>query len=389
MSKLDKLIEELCPNGVEHLELGNVCNIKKGSQLNKELLTDEGKYPAYNGGISYSGFTDNFNTESNTIIISQGGASAGFVNYITTKFWANAHCYTVTPNVKRVLNRYIYHFLKLNELKLTQCQHGAGIPALKSQVITSLIIPLPPLEIQREIVRILDNFTELTAELTAELTDRKKQYEYYRDSLLAFGEEVEWKLLEKCVLKTTNIKWSDNKDKSFQYIDLSSVNREDNKIYETQMIHSENAPSRAQQVVNSGDVIFGTTRPMLKRYCLVPGEYNNQICSTGFCVLRANPKLVLARWIFYNITTSDFSSYVEKNQKGASYPAITDKEVKGYKIPLPSLREQQRIVNLLDQFDTLCNNISKGLPAEISERQVQYEYYRDKLLTFKKNDIEV
>ncbi|MEM3265342.1 MAG: restriction endonuclease subunit S [Thermoplasmata archaeon] len=190
MNKIEKLIVEFCPEGVEYKELGEVVRLEKGKQLNKELLSDVGKYPAYNGGISYSGFTDSYNYNENTIIISQGGASAGFVNFVTTKFYANAHCYVVLPNQKVVENRFVYHFLKLNQEKLTEKQHGAGIPALKTSEILKLKIPIPPLPIQQEIVKILDNFTkleaELEAELKAELEARKKQYEYYRNKLLTF-----------------------------------------------------------------------------------------------------------------------------------------------------------------------------------------------------------
>lgn len=175
---------------VEWKKLGEVVNIEKGKQLNKETLSEKGKYPAYNGGMSYSGFTDNYNYNENTIIISQGGASAGFVNFIKTKFYANAHCYIVLPNYEIVNNRYVYHFLKLNQEKLSAKQHGAGIPALKINEILNLKIPIPPLPEQERIVAILDKFDALVNDLSeglpAEIAARKKQYEYYRNKLLSF-----------------------------------------------------------------------------------------------------------------------------------------------------------------------------------------------------------
>jgi len=196
MTNLNFLEKLLDGEKVEWKALGEVVKLEKGKQLNKELLTDNGLYPAYNGGVSYSGFTDTYNYNENTIIISQGGASAGFVNFITSKFYANAHCYVVLPKTKIVQNRYVYHFLKLNEEKLTNKKHGAGIPALRTNEILDILIPIPApqnpkksLEIQAEIVRILDNFTELTAEITA----RQKQYEYYRDLLLNFPKLAEVK----------------------------------------------------------------------------------------------------------------------------------------------------------------------------------------------------
>lgn len=112
-------IEQLL-NGenVEWKKLGEVITIEKGKQLNKSLLTESGEYPAYNGGVTFSGFTDKYNYSENKIIISQGGASAGFVNFITTKFYANAHCYVVLPNISRVDNKYVYHLLKMNQENL-------------------------------------------------------------------------------------------------------------------------------------------------------------------------------------------------------------------------------------------------------------------------------
>ncbi len=151
-----------------------------------------------------------------------------------------------------------------------------------------------------------------------------------------------------------------------------------------QTITSENAPSRAQQIVNTNDILFGTTRPTLKRYTIIGENLNNQICSTGFCVLRPNTDLILPKYLFFLLKSNSFYLYVENNQEGAGYPSISNSKVKNFTFPLPSLEEQERIVNILDQFDALVNDIKTGLPAEIKARRAQYEYYRKKLLTFQK-----
>ena len=166
--------------------LGEVAEIQKGKQLNKTELTEVGRYPAYNGGVSYSGFTDTYNYPANTIIISQGGASAGYVNFVETEFYANAHCYVVLPNEEALSRRFAYHYLKMKQGELMGRQIGAGIPGLSTKVLLALPIPLPPLSVQAEIVRILDSFTSLTAELEAELEARRAQYAHYRDELLKF-----------------------------------------------------------------------------------------------------------------------------------------------------------------------------------------------------------
>ncbi|MFI3079484.1 restriction endonuclease subunit S [Streptococcus sp. 2021WUSS124] len=384
MTKIEEMIAELCPNGVEWKELGEVCVVNKGKQLNKTFLVDDGQYPAYNGGKTYSGRTDSYNVTENTIIISQGGASAGFVNFVTTNFWANAHCYYLLPDITRVNNRYLYHFLKMKQSYLMDFQHGAGIPALKSDKITKMPLPLPPLKIQEKIVKILDKFTEYVTELTAELADRQKQYSFYRDKLLSFEDEVyqvEWKTLGEVGLPTENISWKSHGEQCFSYIDLSSVDRDSKKITETTEITKYTAPSRAQKIVKENDIIFGTTRPTLRRYAKIPLEFDNQICSTGFYVFRASDE-VLPNYIYHILGSNAFNNFVEENQSGASYPAISNSLVEQYKLPVPSKKAQSRIVEVLDNFDAVCNDLNIGLPKEIELRQKQYEYFREKLLTF-------
>ncbi|GAA8732518.1 hypothetical protein HpBT353_10380 [Helicobacter pylori] len=188
--RLQTLLQTLAPKGVEFRKLGEVINILKGKQLNKELLLDYGEYPVMNGGIHASGYWNEYNTDYPKIIISQGGASAGYVNYMTSKFWAGAHCYAIELNSEKLNYKFLYYFLKNSQTILMKSQFGAGIPALNKADIETLTIPIPPLEIQQEIVKILDQFlaltTDLLAGIPAEIEARKKQYEYYREKLLTF-----------------------------------------------------------------------------------------------------------------------------------------------------------------------------------------------------------
>ena len=133
---------------------------------------------------------------------------------------------------------------------------------------------------------------------------------------------VPFKPIEALVERGATIRWTDVPGSSFRYIDLTSVDRVTHAISETETITSENAPSRAQQIVREGDVIFGTTRPMLKRYTVVPVRYDGQICSTGYCVLRPKSGRILTNFLFHSLGTAEFYAYVEANQRGASYPAI-------------------------------------------------------------------
>ena len=370
MTKIEELLAELCPNGVVWKELGEVCVVNKGKQLNKTLLTDDGRYPAYNGGKTYSGRTSDYNVEENTIIISQGGASAGFVNFVTTKFWANAHCYYLLPDLKLVDNRYLYHFLKMKQSYLMDFQHGAGIPALKSDKITKMVLPLPPLEIQQEIVALLDKFTDYVTELTAELTDRQKQYSFYRDKLLSFEDEVyqvEWKTLGEVF---DVIAGGDAPKEAFSEIQteefsipILSNGIEQKAIYGWTNIAKIKEPSLT---VSARGTIGWTSYQTKPFYPIVR-------------LLVLTPKIkVNLRYAYYYLKSIE-NNY-EIPQSGI--PQLTRPMIKEKVIPIPSPHIQERIVQVLDNFDTVCNDLKIGLPKEIELRQKQYEYFREKLLTF-------
>ena len=197
---------------------------------------------------------------------------------------------------------------------------------------------------------------------------------------------VEYKKLGECLIPTQNIKWKQvSNNLKYSYIDLTSVNRDTHKIEETATISSDSAPSRAQQIIKKDDVIFATTRPTLMRYCIIDDNYNDSICSTGFCVLRSNTNLVLPKWIYHNVSSKGFEFYVESHQQGASYPSIADKELKKYLIPVPPLEIQREIVRILDKFTELKTKLNAELAAEQKVREQQYEYYLNKVFESEKN----
>ncbi|WP_370602202.1 restriction endonuclease subunit S [Escherichia coli] len=204
------------------------------------------------------------------------------------------------------------------------------------------------------------------------------------------GVEVEWKTLEDITLRTSNIKWREA-IRSYRYIDLTSVDIATKKIIETTEITKNNAPSRAQKLVDENDVIFATTRPTQQRFCLIDSEYAGAVASTGYCILRAKKDQVLPKWILHWISTSDFKKHVEENQSGSAYPAISDSKVKECLIPIPcpdnpekSLAIQSEIVRILDKFTAL----TAELTAELNMRKKQYNYYRDQLLSFEDGEVE-
>lgn len=364
------ILEEIQSCSVEWKELGEVCSVKKGKQLNKNLLIEDGLYPAYNGGQTYSGRTNDYNVEANTIIVSQGGASAGFVNFVDTKFWANAHCYYILPDETRVNNRFVYHFVKMNQKYLMDFQHGAGIPALKADKLTKLLLPIPPQEIQEKIVQILDKFTDYVTELTS----RKKQYSFYRDKLLSFEDEVyqvEWKKLNECLKKGKGTKITASQMK---------------------LLHKDGAPIRifaggkTYADVNYGDIpdkdihteeaIVVKSRGIIDfEYCTEPFSFKNEFWSYS-----SDNENINLRYIYHYLVHN--KEHFQNIANNMQMPQISSNDTEKFKIPVPSLEIQSRIVQVLDNFDTVCHDLNIGLPKEIELRQKQYEFFREKLLTF-------
>ena len=188
MSKLSELIKELCPNGVEYKKLGEICDIKTGKGITKDDAVDNGPYPIISGGYERMGFYDKYNRDENTVTIARAG-SAGFVQFIDCKFWVNDKCFTVIPKreyVCGVNSKFLYYALKNMEDDIVALKSTGSVPTVNTAKVSSIEVSLPPLEIQQEIVKILDKFTELQAELQAELELRSKQYEHYRNELLSF-----------------------------------------------------------------------------------------------------------------------------------------------------------------------------------------------------------
>lgn len=392
-------IEQLL-NGenVEWKKLGEVITIEKGKQLNKSLLTESGEYPAYNGGVTFSGFTDKYNYSENKIIISQGGASAGFVNFITTKFYANAHCYVVLPNISRVDNKYVYHLLKMNQENLMGKQLGAGIPALHTANILGISIPIPcpdnptkSLDIQHRIVEILDKFTELEAELEAELDCRKRQYEYYRNQLLSFDILNRGQKLNDVKIMIlgeigTFVRGSGLQKKDFTPTGVGCIHYGQIYTYygtyakKTKSFVSQEFALKARKAKH-GDLIIATTSENDEDVCKAVawlGDEDIAVSSDAcFYAHTMNPK-----YIAYYFQTELFQSQKRKFITGTKVRRVNAKDLAKIKIPLPPLSVQREIVEILDKFDTLTNSISEGLPKEIELRRKQYEYYRNQLLSF-------
>lgn len=194
---------------------------------------------------------------------------------------------------------------------------------------------------------------------------------------------VEFRALGEVTTRGSNIKWGKGSDEEFRYIDLSSVDRVTRRIGETAVISSGDAPSRAQQIVHEGDVLFATTRPTQMRWAVIPPAYDGQIASTGYCVLRPIQTEVLTSFLAHLLGAERFRQYVQRMQVPGNYPSIPDSLVRRFRVPVPPMEVQTEIVRVLDLFQSL----EAELEAELEARRRQYAHYRDSLLTFNEQGV--
>lgn len=387
MKNLETLINELCPDGVEFVKLGDVCEIKRGVRVVKRDLQETGDIPVYQNCLTPLGYMDKANYPSGISFVISAGA-AGDIGFSDIPFWAADDCLAITCPAN-IINKYVYYFLKTNELKIKSRVRKAGTPRLSRSVIDKIEIPLPPIEVQNEIVRILDKFTELEAELEAELDCRKRQYEFYRDKLLSFenvgGQNVEWKKMSEV---GTFIRGNGLQKKDFTEAGVGCIHY--GQLYTHYGTSATKtitycSPELATKLrkASKGDVVIATTSENVEDVCkAVAWLGDNDVAVSGDAFIykhNQNPK-----YMAYLFQTLDFFNYKKKKATGTKVIRLSGDAMGNYLAPIPPLAEQERIVSILDRFESLTTSLTAGLPAEIAARRQQYEHYRDQLLTFKR-----
>lgn len=382
MSKLDDLINKLCPDGVEWKKIGDIADITRGVVMSKDYINEHpGEYPVYssqtinNGEI---GKIDTYNFEGEYLTWTTDGAYAGAVFYRNGKFSVTNVCGLINiKDKKHISTKYIKYILSINTQ--SHVTRGMGNAKLMSNVMASIEIPVPPLEIQNEIVRILDNFTELEEELEEELEARRKQYEYYRDSLLTFDNSVERKTLSE-VTKYSDTRIKNSELKPYTYVSVENLLQQKKGVEFTSKIPEGN--NSIQYVKN--DILIGNIRPYLRKIWLADREGGTNGDVLTIRILDEYKNKIIPDYLFYILSSEDFFNYDIQYSKGAKMPRGSKDDVMNYKFAIPSIDAQKKIISILERFDCYCNDITSGLPAEIEARHKQYEYYRDKLLTFKR-----
>ena len=397
--------------------LKDVAEIERGTRVVRSQLTEDGLYPVFQNALTPMGYNDKANRLGNNTFLICAGA-AGQIGYSDVDFWAADDCYTFKC-CEKLENRYLFHVLKNNQHRIDAQVRRASIPRISREAVGNIRIPIPPLDVQNRIVNVLDNFEKICSDLNiglpAEIEARQKQYEYYRDKLLTFAEtgntilsraeqsraeqsRAEQSRAEQSRAEQSRAEQSRALIKLLQYVfGYAVVTLED---------IAENCDSMRKPVTSgkreageypyygaSGIVDYVKGYIFDGDYLLVSEDGANLLArSTPIAFSISGKNWVnnhahvlkfdcyeTRRFVEFYLNSIDLAPYIS----GGAQPKLNQKNLNRIEIPLPSQERQKYIVDILDRFDAICNDLTSGLPAEIEARQRQYEYYRDKLLTFK------
>ena len=406
------------------MPLKDVAEIERGTRVVRSQLTEAGLYPVFQNALTPMGYYDKANRlENNTFLICAG--AAGQIGYSDVDFWAADDCYTFKC-CEKLENRYLFHVLKNSQHRIDAQVRRASIPRISREAVGNIRIPIPPLDVQNRIVNVLDNFEKICSDLNiglpAEIEARQKQYEYYRDKLLTFVETgntilsraeqsraeqsraEQSRALIKLVQYVYGCVWLElgdvivslntglnprkffklnTEDATNYYITIREM--KDGKIVPSEKTDRMNDEARKlcnnRSNLEVGDVLFSGTGT-IGETAVIEKEPSNWNIKEGVYAIKPNQTMIQPMYLRYILMTDFIKKEYMKKAAGGTVQSVPMGELKKIRIPVPSLREQNRIVGVLKKLDDLCNGLTNGLPAEIEARQKQYEYYRDKLLTF-------
>ena len=392
MNQLNKLIKKLCPNGAEYKTIQELCEITRGKVISKDFIRyNIGEYPVYSSQTENNGELGKINTydfNGEYLTWTTDGANAGSVFYRNGKFSITNVCGLLKTLNNKITTKFLFYILSIEAPKYVNT--GMGNPKLMSNVMAKIRVAVPPLEVQDEIVRILDDFTLLSAELSAELKARQKQYEYYKDELYSFkNKNVKYVKLKDIsqIIRGGNFQKKDFMDEGKPCIHYGQIyTRYGSNVSSTFTYVSDEVFNKSKQA-QPNDIIMAVTSENIEDVCkCVVWCGNENVAVSGHtAIIHHN---INAKYLGYYFSTSHFYKDKTKLVHGTKVMEVTPSSLNEILIPLPNLNEQERIANLIENFDKLCNDITSGIPAEIKARKKQYEYYRDKILTFRdsKND---
>ena len=380
MNNIENLLMKMCPDGIQFKKIKEICSEVIVPMRDRPKVFDgeipwcriediEGKF--FNKSLSGLKVSQEVIKEMNLKVFPMGtvicscSASIG-VYAINTQPLITNQTFIGLVCGKEICNKYLLYFMETQTKNLIRQATTGTIPYISRNKFEELEVPVPPMEIQQEIVRILDRFTELEAGLQAELDVRKKQYEYYKMKLLSFGEDVPVKELRK----TCNMK-------AGKAISASNISESKNEVQKYACFGGNGVRGYVEFQSHKGEY------PLIGRQGALCGNVNyatGDFYATEHAVVVTSLGEYTQRFLYYLLMAMNLNQY---KSQGAQ-PGLAVGNIEKLLAPVPTIEEQQRIVTVLDTFEVICNDYSRGLPAEIEARHKQYEHYRDKLLTFKR-----
>ena len=414
MKNLETLIQELCPDGVEFVKFKDCCDYIRGITYNKSKEENNSDAPAWKvlraNNITLSNNQLNFNDvkrvsievkvkesqklKKGDILICAGSGSKdhiGKVAYIEDDVDYTFGGFMAVIRSTSVNTRFLFHILTGSSFKLylSLALNSSTINNLNSSVMGNFEFPLPPIEVQTEIVRILDKFTSLEAELEAELDCRKRQYEYYRDKLLSFdnegGQEVEWKKMSEVgtFIRGKRFVRTDIVEEGVPCIHYGDIYTYYGLTATKAKTYLKPEKAEKMKFASKNDVVIvGAGENNMDIGVGVAWLSDEKVAIHDACYIfksKMNP-----RFVSHYLRGSNYHLQIKKYVCEGKICSISSKSIGRSLIPVPSLQEQERIATILDRFESLTTSLQSGLPAEIAARRQQYEHYRDKLLTFKR-----
>ena len=403
MSRLESLIEELCPLGVEYLNINDIANFRNGKGHEK-VISSNGDYIVVNSKfISTNGSVIKKSNEQLTplykneilLVMSDlpNGKALGrcFLVEEDNKYTLNQRiCAITVKNDHKINPKFLYYILDRNK-QFLKYDNGIDQTNLKKDDILKVKIPIPPIKVQQEIVCILENFIEmmeqLTAELRAEITARINQYEYYRDELLAFKDkDVEWKTLAEIsteMYRGAGIKRDQVTVDGIPCVRYGEIYTAYDISFEKCISYTTESEIKSKKYFENGDILFAITGESVEAISKSIAYLGNEKCMAGgdIVVMKHNQN---PRYLAYALSTVNAQKQKSKGKVKSKVVHSSVPSLKEIVVPIPSLEEQDRIEKILVSMDNLCKDISTSIKSEIEVRRKQYEFYREKLLTFKK-----
>lgn len=364
MNGINRLIAERCRDGVIHGELSKFAELVRGTSITKKQIT-EGTVPVVAGGRTVAYTHGESNRDGETIVIAGSGAYAGFASWWEGPIFVS-DAFSIKPIEEFLLPKFCFHWLLSKQDELHRLKRGGGVPHVYAKDVGKLRVPLPPLEMQREIVRVLDQFTALEAELEAELEARQRQYDHYRREAFTFGPDVGFSSLGDLA------KNLDSRRKP--------VTRGARVPGAIPYYGASGIVDCVSEYIFDGDYLLVSEdgANLLTRSTPIAFSISGKTWVNNHAHVLEFPTYTERRFVEIYLNSIDLAPYIS----GAAQPKLNKTNLNKIPVPSPPMAIKDQIVEVFDKFDTLVNDLSIGLPAELAARRKQYEYYRDQLLTF-------